>query len=114
MVSETTFPERRTSLRAISRPSQLAFGVALLAVVSICATYGLLTELIPYRLSVAEGIALGLWDFALVLSSSRQEDLVAVPSRVQTLQATGAAAVGVPGVWEPVGARRTRWRSLRR
>jgi two-component system, NtrC family, nitrogen regulation sensor histidine kinase NtrY len=83
MVSETTFPERRTSLRAISRPSQLAFGVALLAVVSICVTYGLLTELIPYRLNVAEGIALGLWDFILVLSL-----LVLIGWRIARLMAT--------------------------
>jgi two-component system nitrogen regulation sensor histidine kinase NtrY len=83
MVSKATFPERRTSLRAISRPSQLAFGVALLAVVSICVTYGLLTELIPYRLNVAEGIALGLWDFALVLSL-----LVLIGWRIARLMAT--------------------------
>jgi len=83
MVSEITFPERRTSLRAMSRPSQLAFGVALLAVVSICVTYGLLTELIPYRLNVAEGIALGLWDFILVLSL-----LVLIGWRIARLMAT--------------------------
>ena len=45
MVSETRFPERRTSLRSVSRPSQLAFAVALLAVVSGCATYALLADL---------------------------------------------------------------------
>ena len=35
MVSETTLPERRAGLRPISRPSQMAFGVAILAVVLI-------------------------------------------------------------------------------
>jgi two-component system, NtrC family, nitrogen regulation sensor histidine kinase NtrY len=68
MVSQTTFPERRTSLRAVSRPSQLAFGVALLAVLSGCVTYALLTDLIPYRLSRAEQIALVLINLTLVLS----------------------------------------------
>ncbi|HKU53867.1 MAG TPA: PAS domain-containing sensor histidine kinase [Rhizomicrobium sp.] len=67
----------------MSRPSQLAFGVALLAVLSICVTYGLLTELIPYRLSLAEGIALGLWDFILVLSL-----LVLIGWRIARLMAT--------------------------
>src|SRR5580693_4012272 len=65
MVSETTFPERRASLRAVSRPSQLAFGVALLAVVSGVATYLLLTA---YTLDSS-----GLWvlmgiNLALVLA----------------------------------------------
>ena len=83
MVSKATFPERRASLRAMSRPSQLAFGVALLAVISICVTYGLLTELIPYRLNVVEGIILGLWDFILVLSL-----LVLIGWRIARLMAT--------------------------
>src|SRR5258708_5442644 len=68
MVSETTFPERRTSLRAVSRPSQLAFGVALLAVLSGCVTYALLTDLIPYHLGRAGQIALVVFNLALVLS----------------------------------------------
>jgi two-component system nitrogen regulation sensor histidine kinase NtrY len=68
MVSETTFPERRTSLRAVSRPSQLAFGVALLAVLSGCVTYALLTDLIPYRLGRAGQITLVLLNLTLVLS----------------------------------------------
>jgi two-component system nitrogen regulation sensor histidine kinase NtrY len=68
MVSETTFPERRTSLRAVSRPSQLAFGVALLAVLSGCVTYALLTDLIPYRLGRPGQIVLVLLNLTLVLS----------------------------------------------
>ncbi|HET7084385.1 MAG TPA: PAS domain-containing sensor histidine kinase [Rhizomicrobium sp.] len=68
MVSETTFLERRTSLRSISRPSQLAFGVALLAVVSGCVTYALLTDLFPYHLGRISQIALLVFNFALVLS----------------------------------------------
>jgi two-component system nitrogen regulation sensor histidine kinase NtrY len=68
MVSETTFPERRTSLRAVSRPSQLAFGVALLAVVSGCVTYALLTGLTPYTPDHAGLIALALINLTLVLT----------------------------------------------
>ncbi len=68
MVSKTTFHERRTSLRAISRPSQLAFGVALLAVVSGCITYALLTNLIANQLGRAAQIALLLFNLILVLS----------------------------------------------
>jgi two-component system nitrogen regulation sensor histidine kinase NtrY len=68
MVSETTFPERRASLRAISRPSQLAFGVALLAVIFGCVTYALLTRLIPYQLSRTELLVLALIDLALGLT----------------------------------------------
>jgi two-component system nitrogen regulation sensor histidine kinase NtrY len=68
MVSETTFPERRASLRAVSRPSQLAFGVALLAVVSGVATYVLLTGLTPYTLDSTGLIALMLINLTLVLT----------------------------------------------
>ena len=68
MVSETTFLERRASLRSLSRPSQLAFGVALLTVLSGCVTYALLTDLLPYRLSRPGQIALLVINFALVLS----------------------------------------------
>ena len=68
MVSQTTFPERRASLRAVSRPSQLAFGVALLAVLSGCVTYALLADLTSYHLSRAEQIALVLVNLTLVLS----------------------------------------------
>ena len=68
MVSETTFPERRASLRAISRPSQLAFGVALVAVLMGCLTYALLTDLIHYPLSRATQIGLLLANLTLVLS----------------------------------------------
>ena len=68
MVSEITFTERRTSLRAISRPSQLAFGVALVAVVMGCFTYALLTDLIHYQLSRGAQIGLLLFNLTLVLS----------------------------------------------
>jgi two-component system nitrogen regulation sensor histidine kinase NtrY len=68
MVSENTFPERRASLRAVSRPSQLAFGVALLAVVSGCVSYALLAELTPYHLNRAQQIGLVLVNLTLVLS----------------------------------------------
>jgi len=68
MVSETTFPERRASLRAVSRPSQLAFGVALLAVISGVATYMLLTGLTPYALDSTGLVVLMLINLALVLT----------------------------------------------
>jgi two-component system nitrogen regulation sensor histidine kinase NtrY len=68
MVSETTFPERRASLRAVSRPSQLAFGVALLAVLSGCVTYALLTGLTPYTPDHVQLIALALINLTLVLT----------------------------------------------
>ncbi len=68
MVSKTTFPERRTSLRAISRPSQLAFGVALLAGLSACITYALLTDLIHNHMGRVAQIALLLFNLMLVLS----------------------------------------------
>ncbi|HKY18163.1 MAG TPA: PAS domain-containing sensor histidine kinase [Rhizomicrobium sp.] len=83
MVSETTFPERRASLRAVSRPSQLAFGVALLAVMSGCVTYALLIDLIPYRLSRGEWIVLLVFNLALVLSLA-----VAIGWRIARLLAT--------------------------
>ena len=68
MVSETTFPERRASLRAVSRPSQLAFAVALLAVALGCVTYALLTDLLPYHLSRLQQIILLLIDLTVVLT----------------------------------------------
>src|SRR5476649_166624 len=68
MVSETTFPERRASLRAVSRPSQLAFAVALLAVALGCVTYALLTDLLPYHLSPLQQIILLLIDLTVVLT----------------------------------------------
>ena len=68
MVSETTFPERRAGLRAVSRPSQLAFGVALVAVVMGCLTYAVLTDLIQYKLSRGAQIGLLLVNLTLVLS----------------------------------------------
>ncbi|MFO1246818.1 MAG: PAS domain-containing sensor histidine kinase [Alphaproteobacteria bacterium] len=68
MVSETTFPERRASLRAVSRPSQLAFAVALLAVALGCVTYALLTDLFPYHLSKVQQIILLLVDLTVVLT----------------------------------------------
>lgn len=68
MVSETTFPERRSSLRAVSRPSQLAFGVALLAVLSGCVTYALLTGLTAYTPDHTALIGLALVNLTLVLT----------------------------------------------
>ena len=68
MVSKTTFPERRASLRAVSRPSQLAFGVALLAVLSGFVTYALLTGLTSITLGRTGLIALILVNLTLVLS----------------------------------------------
>ena len=68
MVSDTTFPERRASLRAVSRPSQLAFAVALLAVASGCFTYALLTDLLPYHPGRVGQIALVLFNLTLVLT----------------------------------------------
>jgi len=73
MVSETTFLERRAGLRAVSRPSQLAFGVALLAVIWGVTMYILLTGLTPYTLDrtglfvlALIGLALGLTLAALI------------------------------------------------
>jgi two-component system nitrogen regulation sensor histidine kinase NtrY len=68
MVSETTFPERRTSLREVSRPSQLAFGVALLAVLSGCVTYALLTGVTTYTPDHVGLIVLLLVNLTLVLT----------------------------------------------
>ncbi len=68
MASETTFLERRAQLRGVSRPSQLAFGVAILAVVSGCATYALLTGLTSYTPDRVGLIALLLVNLTLVLS----------------------------------------------
>jgi two-component system nitrogen regulation sensor histidine kinase NtrY len=68
MVSQATFPERRTSLRAVSRPSKLAFGVALLAVLSGCVTYALLTGLTSITMGQTGLIALMLVNLTLVLS----------------------------------------------
>ena len=50
------------SMRAISRPSQLAFGVGLLAVAWAAITYAVLTGLTP----LVRRRALGLWDSSLV------------------------------------------------
>ncbi|HEY4076078.1 MAG TPA: PAS domain-containing sensor histidine kinase [Rhizomicrobium sp.] len=67
MASETTFPER-INLRAVSQPSRLAFGVALLAVLSGCATYALLTGLTAYTPGHTGLIALLLVNLTLVLT----------------------------------------------
>src|SRR5207247_116571 len=83
MVSETIMPERRAGLRPISRPSQMAFGVALLAVVSGCFTYALLTDLLPYKLGRAGQIALLVFNLALVLSLA-----AAIGWRIARLMAT--------------------------
>ena len=68
MVSETTFPERRAGLRAVSRPSQLAFAVALLAVLSVGVTYALLTGLLPNTMGRGGLVVLLLVNLTLVLS----------------------------------------------
>jgi two-component system nitrogen regulation sensor histidine kinase NtrY len=83
MVSETSLPERRAGLRPISRPSRLAFGVAMLAVVSGCFTYALLTDLLPYHLGRAGQIALLVFNLALVLSLA-----TAIGWRIARLMAT--------------------------
>ena len=83
MVSKTTLPERRAGLRPISRPSQMAFGVALLAVVSGCFTYALLTDLLPYHLDRIGQIALLVCNLALVLSLA-----TAIGWRIARLMAT--------------------------
>ena len=67
MVSEPTFPERRASLRAVSRPSQLAFGVAVLALLSGAVTYALLTGLTNYTVGQTGLIVLMLVNLSLVL-----------------------------------------------
>jgi two-component system nitrogen regulation sensor histidine kinase NtrY len=68
MASETTFPERRTNLRAVSQPSRLAFGVAILAVLSGCATYALLTGLTAYTPGHTGLIIMALVNLTLVLT----------------------------------------------
>ena len=68
MVIETTFPERRAELRAVSRPTQAAFVVALLSVVSVCVTYALLTGLTHHRLNHLGLIALFLGNLVLILA----------------------------------------------
>jgi two-component system nitrogen regulation sensor histidine kinase NtrY len=68
MVSETAFPERRAGLRGVSLPSQLAFGVAILAVLFGCLTYALITGLTPYTPNRTALIVLALINLALDLS----------------------------------------------
>lgn len=68
MVSETTSLKRYAGLRAVSRPSRLALVVAMLAVVSGCVTYALLTGLTPYTPDHAGLIALLLVNLILVLT----------------------------------------------
>jgi len=67
MVSETTFPERRAGLRAVSRPSQLAFGVAVVAVLTGCVTYALLTGMTNYAVGQTGLLVLMVVNLALVL-----------------------------------------------
>ena len=55
-------------MRAVSRPSQLAFAVALLAVLSGCVTYALLTGLTSFTLGQTGLITLMLVNLTLVLS----------------------------------------------
>ena len=68
MVSETTFPERRAGLRAVSRPSQLAIVVAVLAVLSVCVTYFLVTRVSPNNLSTTTQALLVLVNLVLTLA----------------------------------------------
>src|SRR5665213_2273313 len=68
MADETTFPERRAGLRAVSRPSQLAFAAALLALASCAFTYAVITGLIPVRLNQAWLTGLLLLNLGLGLS----------------------------------------------
>ena len=68
MINETSFPERRAGLRAVSRPSQLAFAVALLAVLSVGVTYALLTGLLPNSMGKGGLVLLILVNLTLVLS----------------------------------------------
>jgi len=68
MVSETGFQERRASLRTVSRPSQTAFGVAILAVLAGCVTYALLTGLAGVSVGQTGLIALLIVNLALALS----------------------------------------------
>ncbi|MES2473549.1 MAG: hypothetical protein V4601_12010, partial [Pseudomonadota bacterium] len=68
MANEKTLQERRTGLRAVSRPSQLAFGVAILAVISGCVTYALLTGLVPYTPDRVGLITMLLINLTLMLS----------------------------------------------
>jgi two-component system nitrogen regulation sensor histidine kinase NtrY len=76
-------PERRAGLRPISRPSRLAFGVAVLAVISGCFTYALLTDLLPSHLGRAGQIALLVFNLALVLALA-----TAIGWRIARLMAT--------------------------
>src|SRR5271157_568580 len=55
-------------LRAVSRPSRLAFGAALLAVFSSLFTYAVLTGLTPYKLTPSVLVALLLVNLTLGLS----------------------------------------------
>jgi len=61
----------------------MAFAVALLAVVSGCFTYALLTDLLPYKLGRAGQIALLVFNLALVLSLA-----TAIGWRIARLMAT--------------------------
>ena len=67
MVSEKTFSGRRAGLRAVSRPSQLAFGMAVLAASSVIITYYLLTSRPLGSLGPAGLIALLLANLGLGL-----------------------------------------------
>jgi two-component system nitrogen regulation sensor histidine kinase NtrY len=68
MAGETTFPERRAGLRAVSRPSQLAFAAALLALASCAFTYAVITGLMQVRLNQAWLTSLLLLNLGLGLS----------------------------------------------
>jgi two-component system nitrogen regulation sensor histidine kinase NtrY len=68
MVSEKTYPQRRSGLSVVSQPSRLAFAVALLAVLSGCVTYALLTGLTTYSPDHVGLIVLALVNLTLVLT----------------------------------------------
>jgi two-component system nitrogen regulation sensor histidine kinase NtrY len=68
LVSEASFLERRAPLRSLSRPSQLALGVGVLAALSGCVTYALLTGLTPFAPTRTGLAVLLLLNLSLVLT----------------------------------------------
>ena len=67
-MSEASFLERRAPLRSLSRPSQLALGVGVLAALSGCVTYALLTGLTPFAPTRTGLAVLLLLNLSLVLT----------------------------------------------
>ena len=101
MVSETAFPQRRVRLRAISRPSQLAFGVALLAVVSGGFTYFAkevqrrlgIHHAVANELAFEDGCLTGQVIGAIVDGERKRTELLAACERLG-VPASAAIAVG--------------------